>query len=279
MNDAMQVTNGDTRYHVGKLVAEAENYCFYLCHRDGDDKDLLLQIASEPVNNGVLDRYAFILDKMARRASAVEEEFAKTKGDSKTVLNYDLGFPEVVESFICPEQDGRRVNILSFRLVDDVHKMVPISNITERNHFRVDIRTSAWILGKTLKMLTFAHSEGVTIGLLDGNNILIEPERHYVVLFDWSFAQVFTGVIPEDIQKGEVSWATKSVITVLGGDPVTGVIPDDGDKDFVAYTQYLLHLSSGAERSAKVAHQQFYELLKQLGWKGFHPFTTHKLGI
>jgi hypothetical protein len=275
----MQIVNGSCRYEVGEAVAGAVEYRLYLCQKVGTDRGLLLQITREPAYNGGLDRAAFTLNELARKAEEVEADYAKIKKNPKSFVNYNLGFPEVVDSFVCPEQGGRRINILAFRYVDDVTQMVPLVNITDKDRMRVDLKTSAWMMGKLLKMLTFAHNEGVTIGQLGGNNILIEPERHYVVLFDWSAAQMHTGEISEQMRKTEIATAAKSVIVVLGGNPETGEIPNDGGDDFAPYTDFLLRLSRGEESEAKKAHMQFYELLSEVGWKGFHPFTTHKLGV
>lgn len=275
----MQIVNGSCHYEVGEAVAGAVEYSLYLCQKVGTDRGLLLQITREPAYNGGLDRAAFILNELARKAEEVEADYAKIKKNPKKFINYGLGFPEVVDSFVCPEQGGRRINILAFRFVDDVTQMVPLVNITDKDHVRVDLKTSAWMMGKLLKMLTFTHNEVVTIGQLGGNNILIEPERHYVVLFDWSAAQMHTGEIPEQMRKTEIAKAAKSVIGVLGGNPETGEIPNDGGDDFAPYAEYILHLSRGEEGNAKKAHQLFYELIAKLGWKGFHPFTTRRLGI
>ena len=276
----MEIINGRFHYEVGVAVAETADYRLYLCRKAGVDRGFLLQVANEVAGNGKLDRAAFILNELAQKAEAVEAEYAKVKDSEKSFINYNLGFPEVVDSFVCPEQGGRRINILAFRYVDDVTKMVPIANITDKDHLRVDLKTSAWMMGKLLKMLTFIHNEGITIGQLSGNNVLVELEHHYVVLFDWSEAKMHTGEIPDELLKAEIAAAAQSVIVVLGGNLETGEIPNDGDVDFAPYTEYLLRLSRGEENKAKQAHQRFYELITtELGWKGFHPFTTRGLGI
>lgn len=276
----MEIASGDRLYRVGKAVAETGEYRLYLCQEKCTERGLLLQVASEAAYNGKLDRAAFVLKELALKAEEIEADYVRASGDPKKPINYHLGFPEMVDSFVCPEQGGRRINILAFRHVDDVTKMVPIVSITERDHLRVDLKTSAWIMGKVLKMLTFAHSEGVTVGQLGGNNILIELDQHYVVLFDWSLAQTYSGSIPDEVLRAEIAAAAESVIIVLGGDPETGEIPHDGGEDFKPYTEYLLRLGRGEEKDAKTAHQQFYRLItEKLGWKGFHPFTTRRLGV
>lgn len=273
----MQITNGDKHYGVGGLVAESEKYRLYLCKQEGTERQCLFQIAIEVGYNGNLDRNAFFLGELQRRAEVLELEYEKVRTRPDSVLNYQLGFPELVDSFVCLEQGGRRVNILAFRNVEDVSKMVPLSGITEKDHLRVDIRTSAWILGKLLKLLVFAHSENIVVKQLDAGNILIEPDQHYVLIFDWSDAVTFAGEIPEEYCREEISAVAEAVTVVLGANPLTGKCPDDGDPAFADYCCYVLELVNRNERSAQRAHQNFYELIDRLWPHGFHKFTTQPL--
>ena len=273
----MEIVNGTNKYIVGKLAAESEKYRLYLCLQEATGRQCLLQIALTAEFNGSLDRAGYILRALATRAREVEEEYAQVKENPKSVLNYHLGFPEVVDSFVCSEQGGRRINVLAFVCVDDVSTMVPLINITERDNLRVDLKTSAWITGKSLKLLAFAHSEGMAIHRLDGNNVLIEPKNHSVVLFDCSETQSFQGRVPGEIARDEIRKVMRSVIIALGGDPDSGQIPDSGEDGHAQYVNYLLRLSRGGESDAGKAHKEFYSLIEHLGWKGFHPFTTTTL--
>jgi hypothetical protein len=146
-------------YEVGKKVAEAGNYRLYLCSQNGTNRQCLLQIATSPEHNGALQRAVYILKELKRRADEVEAEYADVKKDSKIFLNYDLGFPEIVDSFVYSEQGGRQINILEFKNVEDVGSMVPLINITKKDRLRVDLKTSAWIMGKLLKLYSFVNNK------------------------------------------------------------------------------------------------------------------------
>jgi hypothetical protein len=272
----MEITNGSCLYHVGKIVAKAQEYNLYLCTTE-EGRECLLQIAADKGQNGALERAAFVLGELKQRSDALEEEYESVKKDPEAMLNYDLGFPEIVDSFVCSEQGNRRINILVFRNITEVGTMVPIIGITQKDHLRVDLRTSAWIMGKLLKLLVFAHSSGIAVGRVTGNNILIEPDRHYVLFFDWSLAHLFAGEVPEETRRGEISEAAKSVIVVLGGNMERGDFPDDGDECFYQYTSHLLLLAGGRERSAERAHAQFYRLIDEFWKREYYPFTTHPL--
>lgn len=218
----MQIKSPDHVYRLGKLVAEAPAYRLYLCKQEGTGRECLLQVAASAVDNGTLDRAAFVLKELERRADELEAEYAKVRTDPNVLLNYGLGFPELVESFIFEEQNGRRINILAFRCVDDVHRMVPLGNIVRKDELRVDLRTSAWIMGKALKLLAFAHGERISVGRIDDTNILIEPDQHYVLFFDWSHAELHPDVVPTVTRRTEIAQAAQAVIKVIARDHSDG---------------------------------------------------------
>jgi hypothetical protein len=254
------------------LVRETDGYRLYLCKQEGEKRDLLMQVAIDVANNAALDRSAFFLQQLAKDAEALEAEYAI---DHKGRLNYGLGFPEVVESFLLDaEQGGRRVNILAFRNVDDASRMKPLDNILTKDRRRVDPGTSAWIMGKALKTILFAHSRDYSVGLLDTVSILIEPGEHYVVLFDWSEAQAHADGVPADTCREDIKQAARSVIALMGGDHMTRTFPDGVAS---AYTDYLLLLAGGGQSSAKAAHKDFYALCDTIWERKFYPFTSHPL--
>lgn len=264
----MEIRHGSNVFQVGERVGDASNYSIYMCMhtRDGTKRQCLLQIAKTIEDNGGLQRAAYILDKLQRKAVEVEEKYAREKEDPKKRLNYQLHFPEILDSFLCTEQKKRWINILAFRNVDDVTKVVPLRNLTEKDGLRIDQRSSAWIMGKTLKLLGFVFDAGISIDA-GGNNILIYPEEHYVLFFDWSAARVYLDGVPAEVRCRIIAQAAQSVIVALGG-------ANDGDK---TYSDYLLRLARGSESNAERAHGNFYELVDALWPHEFYPFTTEPL--
>lgn len=259
-------------YQVDRKVAETGAYRLYLC-RDEKGRQCLLQIAAAVEHNGNLQRGAYVLKELERRADELEENYARVKKNPEAMLNYKLGFPELVDGFISQEQGARQVNILAFRNVKDVSKMVPLTNITAKDRFRVDLRTSAWIMGKLLKLLAFVFAEGFSVDPT-GSNVLIEPEQHYVLIFDWSAAQIYPEATPKEMQSLQISRAARAVAVVLGGNLETGVFPDDSSK---AYTDFILKLARGGMRDAEAAHKEFYALVDTLWERKYHPFTVEPL--
>ncbi|MFZ2049174.1 MAG: hypothetical protein WAV25_02690 [Minisyncoccia bacterium] len=261
-------------YEVGQRVAETERYRLYLCRPEGESSDHLLQIAVEVEHNAALDRASYVLERLEEEARKIEEEFAKVKTEPNHFLNYQLCFPKVVGSFIPDDQGGRRVNILCFREVEDVGKVVPLQNLVETDKLRADLRSSAWIMGKLLKILIFLNDANVVAHDLSLGNVLIEPEQHYVIIFSWADAELKAGAVGRAITRSEIQAAARVVIEVLGG-TLEGGIPGDGGQEHVQYQKFLFDLAHGSESNAALAHMSFYKLVDSLWPRGFYPFTTH----
>lgn len=270
----MILEHGSKRYQVGDKVAETATYRIYLCTEVETGKQCLRQIAREVEHNGGLDRAAYVLRELKQTSDLFEAEYAKS--GSGRLLSYERLFPALVDSFIPEDQGKRRVNILAFSEVDDITTMVPLSNLAIKDHLRVDLKTSAWILGRLLKLLAFAHGEGITVRMLTGSNILLEPAQHFAVVFDWSSAQTHSTEIPVEHRKDDIASAAKAVFGAAGGDPETGNYPYDSELDDGSrrYVEVVLRLANRRESDAQRAHKQLYELLGELYGRNFHPFTT-----
>jgi len=300
----MEIKNGKQIYEVGDLVGKNGIYRLFICVQKESGRQCLLQIATSVENNGRLDRMAYLLHNLDKRAGELEKKFRDINPGKE--LNYNLGFPELVDSFIHTAQAGCRINILAFRCVDDVSSVVPLINITAKDRLCVDLRTSAWIMGKTLKLLSFTQSESIAVNVVNSNNILVVPDNHYVLLFNLTAAEILAEgtPVPMEVRIQEISQAAKAIITVLGGDWKTNFIPNDGDEPFqlyvdcmlerkkdegnegvkkycqeafALYANFLFRLANGNESDALRAHRDFYEIVDRLWKREYYPFTTKTL--
>ena len=261
------------KYQVGELVAETDPYRVYICEDIATDRQLLLQVATAIEHNGGLQKAVYILKEL--RQTADEFETANTKNGGERPLSYERLFPEVVDSFIVADQGNRRVNVLAIAEVEDVRLMVPLSNLASKDHQRVALISSAWIMGRLLKLLGLTHNEGIAVRALRGGNVLIEPSGHFVVVFDWSSARIYKDKedMPKEARKDDVAGAAKTVFAAIGGNPETGEFkyPDDTDP---RYVKFLWHLACRHEGDAIRAHDKFYELVDELWGRKFNPFQT-----
>ncbi len=260
------------KYEVKELVAEADTFRLYRCVDKATGEERLLQIAAERKDNGVLEKAAYILGQLKIRSEELEKAYCDVRVDPNSVLNYDLGFPTLVDSFCYEEQEGRRVNILKFECVDTLQRLVPMQNILEKDQMRIDCRTSIWIVGRLLKTLTLAHAMGYQVRRLDVASILLELENHYPILYDWTQAVAHPQALARDVALSDIVAVAKSVIMLLGGDWETGEFYAEDVEGFIPYTEFMIRLARGSHSSAQKAHTDFYKLVDSIWVKGFHPY-------
>lgn len=271
------VTGKNGEYEIGDMVARNPRYRLYNCI-DGDGRELLFQVAADTSYNGELSKNAWVLSRLAQRSDEIEAEYAALQAGKEWVvpLNYNLAFPQVHDSFIA---QAKQVNILGFRNVASVKSIIPLVKIW-KDSLRVDLRTSAWMAGKLLKLLVFTHDHRFQVGdgKISGNNVLIEPDEHYILIFDWSGAIIHDEQVPAKIRRGEIKAAAQVIIKALGDD-LECARENDAD---VPYTNYLRSLAVSGESDASKAHETFYRIVDELCenpdsvWeKGFYKFTTY----
>lgn len=265
----MLLTHEEAQYDVSEQVAEAANYRLYICKDVASGQQALLQVATSVMQNGGLERAAFVLKQLKQTSDLFEVEFASRGGQG--LLSYERLFPQVHDSFISEAQGNRRCNVLTISEVDDVHQLVPLSNVTTRNSLRVALPSSAWVMGRLLKLLTFVHGEGIAVRSLSSRNILLEPARHFVVVLDWSSALTHPAEVPMTLRKDDIASAATAVFAAIGGNPNTGEFSYDGDR---RYVEFIWRLASRREGNAERAHEQFYELVSELWGRKFRPFET-----
>ncbi|HOX29746.1 MAG TPA: hypothetical protein P5080_00075 [Candidatus Paceibacterota bacterium] len=268
----MEIISGPNIYEVKELVAKSDRFRLYACTQKGVAGRRLLQIAATVEDNPLLQRSALHLKELEGKAYEIEEEFALVKEKPDDRLDYQLGIPELIDSFECLEQGRRVINILGFRNVEDISQVIPLANIAQKDKRRIDAKTSAWIMGKLLKLLVFAHGEGFTPETLDAGNILIEPVQHYVMIFNWARSDITPAKRREDISN-----AAKTVITAMGGNPRTGYLPDDGVENFAQYREILFRLASQEFTSAKNAHEAFYGVVYVIWPRKYHDFGVRPI--
>tara|TARA_Y100000034_G_scaffold130179_1_gene187985 strand:+ start:2672 stop:3469 length:798 start_codon:yes stop_codon:yes gene_type:complete len=262
-----KITGKKGEYEVGKVVAENDDYRVRSCTLDG--REFLLQVPTTLEKNSVVQANSGMLLRLKRQSDRLEKEF---KGN----LNYDLGFPNLHETFYLKK--GRQVNVIDFRNIPAVGQMLPVVKLW-KDGLRIDISTSAWILGKLLKTIAFAHDQNIEVDRITGGNVLIEPDQHYVVVYDWSDSSLHDEKLSHNTQVGEIKKAAKCIIKALGGD-LDRAQDDALDEQ---YTEQLKSFARGDVAKASKAHKAHYDLVDYLcdnpdsHWeRGFYKFTTKR---
>ena len=271
------VSPGGNIYEIGDRIGGNDAFNLFECILP-DKRIGILKIARTLEQNGVLDKEAYILDLLRTEAKETEEEYALIKTDKNTKLNYQFCFPDLIESFISPEQDNRRVTIVCMsEIANKLGELVPLSNLKAKKNLRIDPRTSAWILGKLLKLLDFAHSQNISIGNLDDDNILIHPQNHYISIFDWSEAVLENGELDAKTVQNEIWNVTVAVIDAMNGDFDTMKFPEDEQLADGEYVKFLERLLNEEFATAKEAHAKFYECIWSIWPREYYDFTTYRI--
>lgn len=242
-------------YTVGEIVAENQRYRIRKC-LNSDGRELLFQIAIDATQNRHLSKNAWFLTKLRQRSDAIDQRQEEAGG---MLYNYCCGFPELLDDIIVPSQGSRQINILGFTNVDKVSNLVPLVKLW-KDSLRVDLRNSAWMMGKLLKILSFAHDNRIEVNDISGNNILIDPYQHYTIVFDWSHSVIHEEVVPAKIVREEIKLAAQAIIKALGDD-LDRARFNDAD---ISYTNYLQYLVSNGESDAAKAHHNFYDIVDSL---------------
>ena len=263
-------------YVIGSVLGENEIYTTYKCTLP-DKRICFLKMARSVACNGLLDREAYVLQSLKNEATRIEESYAEEKPDNPP-LNYHICFPKLEETFLAEKQGGLRMNVLSFfELTDSITDLAPMAYISSREEMRVDPKTSAWMLGKTLKFLRFTQSVGISIGKLSGEKILLQRENHLIGIYDWTNAVMTEAPLDEDSAREEIVGIAQAAILALGGNPITGILPESEQLSDSRFATFLKQLADGKECSAKNAHITFYELIESMWGKKYHPYTAYEL--
>ncbi len=265
--------NGN-EYTVGKELGRTDDFSLYACSLP-EGGEGILKIVSRKGNNGLLDREARILTILWEGVSRAQEAVARLEPEQKSA-GYDRMFPRLVESFVDQDQGGRRISVLDLtKVAEELGDIVPLGRLLSDERVRVDPKTSVWIMGKLLKLLHFGYMCGVSGAKIDGENILIDRERHNVLLFDWTTATAVPDKVESEIVREEISCAAKQTILALGGDPETGILPKDEQLTHDWYEKLLWSFAQRGDGNAEKAHRHFYDEVHKV-WPGkFHPFTAH----
>ena len=270
----IKITGKNGTYGVVRRVAEYPHARVYLVKRDEDDKQFLLQAAATPEHNSALARAAFLCGEIVARSARVEVEYAALPG-SKGPLNYHLHFPIVEESFLHETDEGnQQMVVVGFHGTEDPNQMVPVRHFIEVDKLRTDLRSTVWVVGKALKALQFSHDSLISLGMTDAGNLLIGPNKHYVVYFDLTMAELRTEPVPRSVRTEEIIEVAKAAIDLSAGNAETGEFPDTEDGRLQPYVDFLIELANGEYHDAHIAHVRHYEIADSLWEYGvFHPFT------
>jgi hypothetical protein len=267
-----QLEHAGRKYPMTRLIGRSDRFTLHECAL-ADGRPGIVKIAASASENPALDREAFILGLMAEQAARIDEE----NRDGQP-FNYQSFFPALVDSFVDAAQGRARINVLAFpEAISGLGQLQPLAQLSEGGRTRADPRSAAWILGKALKVLAFAHQLGISNGRVEAENLMVETEQHGVLLFDWTRAVAHPdGTVPGPLARREIAQLAAMTATLLGADPRTGVLPASDQLTDGRFEELIRRMAAGGWADAGAAHHAFYDLIGQIWPRKFHPFTTYR---
>lgn len=177
---------------------------------------------------------------------------------------------------------ARRANVLQ-----TADGLISLRELREAFPEGLDARHVAWIWKRLLTAMATAHSRGVVHGAVLPDNIMIRPENHGAVLVDWCYsvvepaktgeriraisAQYSSWYPPEVAAKGsptpslDILMGSRCMIYALGGDPVTGTMPQQTPRGIAMFLRSCLFLNIRFRPgNAWKLHDSFDELLREI---------------
>jgi len=192
---------------------------------------------------------------------------------------------ELIDSFVYaePRKPRRRTNVLvgmpGFYTFEELRTAFPQG---------VPVLHAVWMFRRLLLALGFAHDNGIIHGAVLPRHVMILPEQHGLTLVDWCYASIKTDDeyrplvalvsdyrdwYPEEVTSKQppspatdIYMAVKSMIYLLGGNPLTGVMPDEVPRQLRAFLRGCLQSrQSSRPQNAWLLLQEFDELLRVMG--------------
>lgn len=273
-------------YEVFAQIAQTD-FCNVYCanyKEGGSDIPVLFQVAKSPLDNEFVGNEARVLNRLAE-----EDSFDK----------FYPYFPNLVDAFTFEDSRDhirREINVFS----EEPDEFYSLAKVRAAYSDGIDPKDMAWIFRRVLVGLGFAHQSGVIHGAILPENIFIQPEKHGLVIKEWSYAVVepmgFGGhllAIPNDYESWypvevlkkelvtpglDIYLGNKNMVYLLGGGPLLGNLSDNMHPRLRSFFRgCLLPSANQRPQDAWTLLQEFDELIEGLwGPKKFHPFSMPK---
>lgn len=254
----------------------------YRCtmERNGSAGEGFIKVARHPGMNALLEHEVSVLRHLV------------ADQDGATFHRY---LPTLVESFTIQGDDGeRRASVF-----DEPYTLYSFEDVRAAYPGGVDVRTAMWMWRRMLEILGYVRERGVVHGAVLPSHLLIEPENHGLALVGWTHAvhpdsakehvatisSKYRDWYPPEVLKKlpatpatDLYLAARSMIYILGGDPVTGTFPSTVPRVLKGFLRSCLIASPHRRpQDAWEFYDELDEALRELyGPPRFHPFTMPK---
>ena len=265
---------------VGSRFGETSKFRVYHGTMIDSRQPVIVKVAKTFEDGDVLAEEAAKFTRMRIFADELKKLEQKAKNKDS---GYGLLFANLEASFLEATQDDRRVNVFSIPEIEP-EKLIPLPKL--RDKLVIDLRTSAWILGRLFKFYSFfelqAEEDDIPFARYPTflpSDFLIAPREHRLIYYNFSDEE--WDVVAFETIKPIVSfisdWCEPKIEDVRSGGEY--YIPFfKGDKTATEMHDYLTMLERFKTKgcySFSNAHKEFYKTIEELWGIEYYPFTYH----
>jgi len=266
-NNNCQFTTLRRAYQVICLVAEGDYsqlFGAFMTGESGNDERVVIKIVDDPEDNDLMHNELRVLEYLKVRPG-IQQKHLPTLVDRFVTGDEAIGQVECYGS-VFKYFDG--LDLLELRSLPRYRDGVPDYH-------------AAWILERLLSVTGFVHSCGVVHCNIEPAHIMIRPRDHNLCLVDWSYAAINPaqsgdryrvcneiGYSAPEIRNGarphpsaDLYSIGKSMVGLLGGDVMTGEMPDTVNQKFQQLIK-LMTIDDPLGRSQDA--WETYRLLKEV---------------
>lgn len=279
--DDLIIKTGKKEYHLSGSPYQSGYSNIYSCtYLDGAlSVPAVLKIPRDPIDNDLVENEARLLTKLS---------------DANDFTRFRKYFPRLVENFSYTDDNKikRQANVLSYH--DEA--LYSLDNVRSAYPDGVSPKDIAWVFRRLLVATGFAHQNGLVHGALLPPYVLVQPEKHGLILSEWSYGVSdpttsgermgtinadYEDWYPQEVFKKEtptpgldIYMGAKTMVLLMGGNPITGELPETVDRRLRAFFRGCL-MPNPRQRAQDAwgLLQEFDGLLEDMwGPRKFHPF-------
>jgi hypothetical protein len=234
---------------------------------DKNGKSVLLKISRNPNNNSFLLNEASILKKL----NGVDSSLGSM-------------IPDLEDTFLVATKTRvmKQINVFKYN-----PKLVPLSEVINKYPNGIDPKDMAWMFKRCLIALDFIHSERIVHNAVLPQHILLNLEKHIILLVDFTLSG-FTDNIPREIdsqyqeyypdkvlRKDKISkdvdiyMLGMTMIKLLGGDLKNKAMPEAVPQEI----RKIIKACTLGIDDALLVHEEFGNLIQKLWgpnkWRNF----------
>jgi serine/threonine protein kinase len=223
----LTVTSKKKKYLIGGRLERGDIADIYSCGAG------VIKIARSPRDGDLMRREVTSIKKIRREAHESKHVFLPRLTDALRVKDSSR-----------VERQANVFDALPANRPGDSGQWVTLADVAKAYPNGIDAKDMAWMWRRILTALSLAHDAGIVHHAPFPDNIMILPPEHGVVLIDWCYsAEAGTKPVaiipryrdwyPDEVLEKQPSTpatdifiAAKSMVRVLGGDPVLGKLRD-----------------------------------------------------